>query len=42
MTLRRLSGEDFTAPLIMTGDDFRFMATEQAAGMGLSDARIMT
>lgn len=41
MTLRRLSGERFAAPLIMTGDDFRFMATEQAADMGLSDARIV-
>lgn len=41
MTLRRLSGEGFTAPLIMTGDDFRFMAMEQAADIGLSDARVV-
>ena len=27
MTLRRFAGEGFAAPLIMTGDDFRFMAT---------------
>jgi len=41
MTLRRLSGEGFAAPLIMTGDDFRFMAVEQAAALGLSDARVV-
>lgn len=41
MTLRRLTGPEFAAPLIMTGDDFRFMATEQAAEIGLSDARIV-
>jgi mannose-1-phosphate guanylyltransferase/mannose-1-phosphate guanylyltransferase/mannose-6-phosphate isomerase len=41
MALHRLTGEGFAAPLIMTGDDFRFMATEQAADIGLSDARIV-
>jgi mannose-1-phosphate guanylyltransferase/mannose-1-phosphate guanylyltransferase/mannose-6-phosphate isomerase len=40
-TLRRFSGEDFAAPLIMTAEDFRFMATEQAAAIGLSDARVV-
>lgn len=40
MTLRRLSGPGFAAPVIMTGDDFRFMAMEQAAAIGLSDARV--
>ncbi len=40
MTLRRLSGPAFGAPLIMTGDDFRFMAMEQASDIGLSDARV--
>lgn len=40
MTLKRLSGADFAAPLIMTGDDFRFMAMEQAGDIGLSDARV--
>ena len=40
LTLRRLTGPDFAAPVIMTGDDFRFMATEQAAEIGLSDARV--
>ncbi len=40
-TLRRFSNENFGAPLIMTAEDFRFMATEQAAGIGLSDARVV-
>ena len=40
MTLKRLSGPDFAAPVIMTGDDFRFMAMEQAGDIGLSDARV--
>jgi mannose-1-phosphate guanylyltransferase/mannose-6-phosphate isomerase len=41
MTLQRFTGPDFAAPLIMTGDDFRFMATEQCADIGLSDARVV-
>lgn len=41
MTLRRFSGADFRAPLIMTSDEFRFMATEQAAEIGLVDARVV-
>ena len=40
-TLRRFSGADFAAPLIMTAEEFRFMATEQAAAIGLSDARVV-
>jgi len=40
-TLRRFSGEGFTAPLVMTGDEFRFMATEQATVIGLTDARVV-
>jgi mannose-1-phosphate guanylyltransferase/mannose-6-phosphate isomerase len=40
-TLRRFSGEDFAAPLIMTAEDFRFMAIEQATAIGLSDARVV-
>jgi mannose-1-phosphate guanylyltransferase/mannose-1-phosphate guanylyltransferase/mannose-6-phosphate isomerase len=40
-TLRRFSGQQFAAPLILTGDDFRFMAIEQAAAIGLSDARVV-
>lgn len=41
MTLRRFTGPDFAAPLIMTENDFRFMATEQCAQTGLSDARVI-
>lgn len=40
-TLRRFSGPDFAAPLIMTGDDFRFMAFDQAQALGLNDARVV-
>lgn len=40
-TLKRFSGEDFAAPLIMTAEDFRFMAIEQAMAIGLSDARVV-
>ncbi|SIO59716.1 mannose-1-phosphate guanylyltransferase / mannose-6-phosphate isomerase [Rhodovulum sp. ES.010] len=40
-TLRRFAGGEFAAPLVMTGDEFRFMATEQAAAIGLSDARVV-
>jgi len=39
-TLARFSGEGFSAPLIMTGEDFRFMATDQAREAGLMDARV--
>ena len=40
-TLKRFSGEGFAAPLIMTGEDFRFMAVEQAEALGLADARVV-
>jgi len=40
-TLRRFSAENFAAPLIMTAEDFRFMALEQATAIGLSDARVV-
>ena len=40
-TLRRFSAAEFGAPLIMTGEDFRFMAVEQADAIGLSDARVV-
>jgi mannose-1-phosphate guanylyltransferase/mannose-6-phosphate isomerase len=36
MTLRRFAAEGFAAPLVMTGDTFRFMATDQAAESGLA------
>jgi mannose-1-phosphate guanylyltransferase/mannose-1-phosphate guanylyltransferase/mannose-6-phosphate isomerase len=41
MALRRFSGADFGAPLIMTGDEFRFMAIEQAGAIGLNDSRVV-
>jgi len=37
-TLRRLSGPDFDAPLLLTGAPFRFLATDQARGVGIADA----
>ena len=37
----RFTGEGFAAPLVMTGEDFRFMAVEQAEALGLSDARVV-
>ena len=40
-TLRRLSGEGFAAPLVLTNSDFRFLATEQIAGAGVMDATIL-
>ena len=40
-TLRRFSGDRFAAPLIMTGEAFRFMAVEQAEEIGLADAQIV-
>ncbi|MEL6532430.1 MAG: sugar phosphate nucleotidyltransferase [Pseudomonadota bacterium] len=40
-TLERFTGEGFAAPLVMTGDAFRFMATEQSLALGLTDARVV-
>lgn len=40
-TLRRFSSKGFTAPLVMTGEDFRFMAVEQAHDIGLDDAHVV-
>lgn len=40
-TLKRFSGEAFASPLVMTGDEFRFMATDQATDIGLTDARVV-
>ncbi|ABD57130.1 mannose-1-phosphate guanylyltransferase/mannose-6-phosphate isomerase [Jannaschia sp. CCS1] len=40
-TLKRFAGPDFAAPLIMTAEEFRFMATDQAADIGLGDARVV-
>ena len=40
-TLKRFTGKGFAAPLVMTGEEFRFLAVEQAEAMGLADARIV-
>ena len=40
-TLERFSAEGFAAPLVMTGEDFRFLAVEQAEALGLSDAHVV-
>lgn len=40
-TLRRFGGAGFDRPVVMTADAYRFMATEQAAGVGLTDARVV-
>ena len=40
-TLLRFTGEGFARPLVMTGEDFRFLAVEQAEQVGLSDASIV-
>lgn len=40
-TLQRFSGPGYAAPMVMTGEDFRFMAVEQASALGLADARVV-
>ena len=40
-TLQRFSGEGFAAPVIMTSEDFRFLAVEQAEAIGCSDASVV-
>ena len=40
-TLARFAEDGFAAPLIMTGEDFRFLVVEQAEEVGLSDARVV-
>ena len=40
-TLRRLSGEMFGKPLVLTNEEFRFLARDQAEEIGLADARIV-
>lgn len=41
MTARRLTGPRFTAPLVMTGAEFRFLVTDQFAALGMEDADIL-
>jgi mannose-1-phosphate guanylyltransferase/mannose-1-phosphate guanylyltransferase/mannose-6-phosphate isomerase len=40
-TLRRLQRDGFAAPVILTNADFRFLVTDQMAGLGLSDGRVI-
>ena len=40
-TLARFSAPGYAAPLVMTGEEFRFMAVEQAREAGLIDARVV-
>jgi len=37
----RLSGEGFAAPLVITNSDFRFIVTEQLAGVGIDPGTIL-
>lgn len=39
--LRRFSAAEFAAPIIMTVEDFCFMAKDQATALGMSDAHIV-
>ena len=38
---RRLSGEGFGAPLVVTGSDFRFIVTEQLAAAGIDPGAVL-
>ncbi len=38
---RRLSGDGFAAPVVVTGSDFRFVVTEQLAAMEIAPAAIL-
>lgn len=40
-TVKRLSGPKFGAPLVLTNADFRFLATDQLASLGVDDAAIL-
>ncbi|KPA19807.1 Alginate biosynthesis protein AlgA [Shimia sp. SK013] len=37
----RLSGADFAAPMVLTNSDFRFIVTEQLAGVGIDPSAIL-
>lgn len=37
----RLSGADYAAPMVLTNSDFRFIVTEQLAGMGIDPGAIL-
>jgi mannose-1-phosphate guanylyltransferase/mannose-6-phosphate isomerase len=38
---RRLAGEGFAAPLVLTGSDFRFIVTEQLAAIGVDPGAVL-
>ncbi|MCC5973047.1 MAG: mannose-1-phosphate guanylyltransferase/mannose-6-phosphate isomerase [Rubellimicrobium sp.] len=38
---RRLSGQGFAPPLVITGADYRFIATEQLAATGIADGTVL-
>ena len=38
---RRLSGEGFAAPVVVTGSDFRFIVTEQLAAAGIDPGAVL-
>lgn len=38
---RRLHGKDFTAPVVVTASDFRFIVTEQLAAVGIDPGSIL-
>ena len=38
---QRLAGEGFAAPVVLTNSDFRFIVTEQLAGVGIDPGAIM-
>jgi len=40
-TVERLSGPDFAEPLVITGNDFRFIVTEQLEELGILDASLL-
>jgi len=40
-TVKRLAGPEFGAPLVLTNADFRFLATDQLASLGVDDATIL-
>jgi len=38
---KRLSGDGFAAPMVLTNSDFRFIVTEQLSGVGIDPAAIL-
>lgn len=38
---KRLSGAGYTAPMVLTGSDFRFIVTEQLAGAGIDPGAVL-